>query len=481
MKIRNFILIILIIIFGYFFINHQNDEEIVNHKYQEALKLWKEGKQKKALDTLDEILIKYKKNDLTKKIYRQKSSYEKIYFLRFNPHSIKKDIFSAVVQNSINEYFKKFYTYPDNLESLSLSTKVKKYLNLCEYEKYSDKEGFYINCKKLENKYNEAYNKDIESLIPINSFITYYSNIETETDAVYSEVTNEINLKTNGKFQKINSNLINTYWIGYIKVKKNEKRTISISQNSSKIKMLIDNEEVFNGSNSKELNVSLKKGLHKIEIKFFSISSTIRLNINLDENKKHEIYGKKLVNFFNKVAHIDYEPVVVSINESNRDDYKIDIYLKKFSKPIVLFLSSYESVEWNIFNPENNKIFAIVYSSGYISSVFGDIKNTLLIKSNIKFPPKIKKKSSCHNHVFNISGSNIYEVQKKIYEITSKNLTNFTGDYRSSEIIVPMLIVDDKLINETKKNMNDIQNKLEECKQEFKRKNFKGKLYINKG
>ena len=65
MKIRNFLLITFIITFGYFFIYHQNDEIIIDKKFQEALKLWDLGEQKKAINVLDEILIKYKKNDLT--------------------------------------------------------------------------------------------------------------------------------------------------------------------------------------------------------------------------------------------------------------------------------------------------------------------------------------------------------------------------------------------------------------------------------
>lgn len=49
MKIRNFLLITFIITFGYFFIYHQNDEIIIDKKFQEALKLWDLGEQKKQL------------------------------------------------------------------------------------------------------------------------------------------------------------------------------------------------------------------------------------------------------------------------------------------------------------------------------------------------------------------------------------------------------------------------------------------------
>ncbi|MDY0052557.1 MAG: hypothetical protein RBR65_08445, partial [Aliarcobacter sp.] len=170
-------------------------------------------------------------------------------------------------------------------------------------------------------------------------------------------------------------------------------------------------------------------------------------------------------------------PVVVSIYQSSREDNKIDLHLRKFSKPIVLFLYSYEAVRWNILNLENNKIFAIIYSSHNNSSIKGDIKNVLLIKSNIKLPSKIKQKASCVGLSFNISGSNIFDIQKIIYEITSKNLTNFTGDYQGNEFIVPTFIVDEKLINETKDNLNYIQNELEKCKQI----NKNTKLLIHKG
>jgi hypothetical protein len=476
MKIRNFLLITLIITLSYFFINHQNDEVIIDEKFQEALKFWDLGEQKKALNTLDEILIKYKKNDLTKKIYLKKLDFENIYFSRFNPYHIKKDIFSAVIQNNINEYFKKSNTYPDDLKSLNLLSEIKDFINLCEYEKYDDTKGFYINCKNLENKYNETHNPNIEGLIPVNSFISYYSNNGT-SNAVFSETTNQISLNSNGDFHNINANIFSGYWIGYIKVEENEERTISISQSRATTKIIIDDKEFFNSSNNKELTVNLNKGLHKIEVYHNNSWNSISLNILLNENKKNEIYDNNLINFFNKVKHINYEPVVVSINQSSREDNKIDLHLKKFSKPIVLFLYSYKAVKWNISNPENNKIFAIIYSSHNNSSIKGDIKNVLLIQSNIKLPSKIKQKASCVGLSFNISGSNIFNIQKIIYEITSKNLTNFTGDYQGNEFIVPMFIVDENLINETKENLNYIQNELEKCKQI----NKNTKLLIHKG
>ena len=75
-----------------------------------------------------------------------------------------------------------------------------------------------------------------------------------------------------------------------------------------------------------------------------------------------------------------------------------------------------------------------------------------------------------------ITGSNIFDIQKIIYEITSKNLTNFTGDYQGNEFIVPMFIVDHQLINKTKVNLNYIQNELDKCKQI----NKNSKLLIHK-
>ena len=487
MKTKNFILLLPILILGLLFLQYDRDKEKdANLIYQEAINQWNQGIHKDAIDNLEKLLIKYNKTEISKKAYNQRLIFQDFYNKQFNPYSVKNDIFSAIIQKEINKYFKINTFYPDNLNSLGLNSEFKDYLDLCKYTKKPSEDGFKIDCKDLDQFYQKTSDKKIENLIPTNSFIAYYSMSGTPNDGIFAEEVNSISLNYDreGNLYNIKPELFSGYWIGYIKIDKLQTKKIFLEQGHSHTKLLIDDEIIFDGSDNTEQTIELKQGIHKVEVYHQNYWPTVGFNLMfLDDKKISYLNNVELINFFKRINHIEFEPIIVSVYESTSKNNEIDVHLKENSKSIILFLKSYKGVKWNIINDSKNKISAIIYSSMYPSMVDGDIENSIIINTeelNINYQYKLK--CTCPGMVFNCSGSNFAETKNFIENLTLKELNNFSGKYSTEEFLVPEYKLDNNFINEINANLNLVKIQEQECREKFEStyKNNSNKFFVHR-
>lgn len=477
---------ILLLLFILFLLGCEDKEKSANLIYKEAINQWNQGMHKDAIDNLEKLLIKYNKTDISKKAYNQRLIFQNFYNKQFNPYNVKKDIFSAILQKEINKYFKINTFYPDNLNSLDLNSEFKEYLDLCKYTKAPREDGFKIDCKDLNQFYQKTPDKKIESLIPTNSFIAYYSMSGTPNDGIFAEEANSISLNYDGdkNFYNIKPELFSGYWIGYIKVEKLQTKKVSLEQGHSHTKLLIDDEIILDDSNNIEQTIELEQGLHKVEVYHQNYWPTVGFNLMfLDDKKITYLNNNELISFFKRINHIEFEPIIVSVYESTSKDNEIDVHLKENSKPIILFLKSYKGVKWNIINDSKNKISAIIYSSMYPSTIDGDILNSIILNAeelNINYQYKLK--CTCPGIVFSCSGSNFAETKNFIENLTLKELNNFSGKYSTEEFFVPEYKLDNNFINEINANLNLVKIQEQECREKFEStyKNSSNKFFVHR-
>jgi hypothetical protein len=477
---------ILLILFILFLLGCEDKEKDANLIYQEAINQWNQGMHKDAIDNLEKLLIRYNKTEISKKAYEQRLIFQDIYNKQFNPYSVKKDIFSAILQKEINKYFKINTFYPDNLNSLDLNSEFRDYLDLCKYSKAPTEDGFKIDCKDLSQLYQKTFDKKIESVIPINSFIAYYSMSGTPNDGVFAEEVNNISLNynTDKDFYNIKPELFSGYWIGYIKIDKSQTKKISLEQSHSHTKLLIDDEIIFDGSDNTEQTIELEQGIHKVEVYHQNYWPTAGFNLMFVDDKKISYLNyDELISFFKRINHIEFEPIIVSVYESTSKNNEIDVHLKENSKPIILFLKSYKGVKWNIINDSKNKISAIIYASRYPSTIDGDISNSVILNTeelNINYQYKLK--CTCPGMVFNCSGSDFRETKNFIENLTLKELNNFSGKYSTEEFLVPEYKLDNNFINEINANLNLVKIQEQECREKFEStyKNSSNKLFVHR-
>jgi len=142
--------------------------------------------------------------------------------------------------------------------------------------------------------------------------------------------------------------------------------------------VIIDGYVVYEGGGSHSKLLSLGAGEHIVEVEY--INNWHTTSFALEIGKETRIFGQTHIK--EQLAgelpekHDVYHATVY---ESSTKDLSLMVKIEKSRRPIVLRLSSYSAVAWEIYNPHNTEILAIVYGA-YApgSSISGDIAESVL-------------------------------------------------------------------------------------------------------
>jgi hypothetical protein len=325
--------------------------------------------------------------------------------------------------------------------------------------------------KKAKNSWGDYLNRD--GYIPTNEFKAFYIDTNNPKKVVSTEIVKDISINYSYKnFLNIDSHKFAGYWVGYLEFTKDEEKTFYIDQSRSKTRVIVDGYVLYEGNYRVEVNYDFKKGKHKVEIEFMNDWHTTDLFVKI--LPKIEKFTKKEIK--EKLSYLknrDYELWYVGVYESKNSDHSIDLTILPSNKPLVLLISS-KAATWNIKNPYNTKIEAIVVSGYNIGiNITGDIpKDAKVLYSNeyITYGYQLEKKCVCHSGShFHCSGNNIID-NKNFKYIFGKNPTGFTGQYGAKSLMVPNIVLDDKKYLEFEQNKLKIEKQRNECKN--KDKNF---------
>ena len=196
----------------------------------------------------------------------------------------------------------------------------------------------------------------------ISNFVaTYFEN----NTSIASEIVDRPSINYDASdFHNILSEDFHAKWNGTIEVLTDENQTIDINfdVSVSDVILFIDGIEVDSWSDSsKSITYEFTKGLHDIEIEYFNKWHTVGFNTSFTDHIEYTIAeanaqilpmllsGPKLL-YIGAYESADlYNDITVTLSES--------------TSPVILFLSSYHAVNWDIINPHNVDIEGIVYSA----------------------------------------------------------------------------------------------------------------------
>lgn len=222
---------------------------------------------------------------------------------------------------------------------------------------------------KLENLYGEqsvVAGKTMASAllgdlkVPENAFRGIYIDTDHPKTIVETEVLDQINiLYFDRDFWGIQAEKIGACWIGDWTFGKDETREIAVDGSWNNFKVFVDGVEVMQGDGGQTILYKFTKGKHRIEVDFvsnyfatgFHVAIAPPIEIKTHGKMKREVQKMKVSNpqFF-----------FLSGVEAQGTNRKTQVVLKKEKRPVVLILDSYNSIQWEIQNPESTKIVGIL-------------------------------------------------------------------------------------------------------------------------
>lgn len=301
-----------------------------------------------------------------------------------------------------------------------------------------------------------------ENEIPVNQFKAFYINTKTPKNVIQSELVDKVSIKYAwNDFHKIKSDDFGAYWVGYFDFEKDEKRLITINQSWAETRIIIDGKVVFNGKNSNnKLTHFFKKGRHKIEIEYINNWHTtdFLVNIGVEQNiYSRENAVKLLHQLIDKKTKLYY----AGVYESNTTDFTVDINIEQGFNPIILYLSSYESLKWKINNPYNVNIKAIVYDSNDSSSsieIDKLAKTKLIPLKNMDYAYKLIPTYYDTNDGYHKEGHGIITLTYALKDLlNNKKFDGCSMEYGANKLKVPNTLLNNDKYNEIAKKEKKIQ------------------------
>lgn len=295
--------------------------------------------------------------------------------------------------------------------------------------------------------------------IPTGAFKAYYFDIFNPGQPKFNGIVEDVSINSSGR-SKVNSTStarldeygiipenFGAFWIGKIALEEDKEMEIHIDSSNASSRVLIDDVVV------KARKISLKKGLHKIEIEHVNNWHTYGFSFTLTETQKvlaYEVLKEQLENILPKRVHTAY----VGVYDSKNSDNSIILNVENVGRPIFMILSSYRAVNWVIEGPGAKDVQALLISS---------LKSKSKIKGNVQQEvPKIyfpmwsytyllESKCECQGGGYYCSSKALFDTIDYIKTITGQKINSFTGNYNAKSFMVPESIIDRKQLKILKK------------------------------
>lgn len=147
----------------------------------------------------------------------------------------------------------------------------------------------------------------------------------------------------------------------------------------------------------------------------------------------------------------DYEFQYVSLHSSSGADSTTLVQIERNTRPIVLVLSSFEAVKWDVSNPYGVDILAIVYGSHWKgSAVTGDAGLSAIALQHNGAIGRFRRASvncECREGVLRCTGGFGWHIVKLLEEFGSGTIGGHTTASSAASLRVPAKVVSTKMLD----------------------------------
>ncbi len=324
-------------------------------------------------------------------------------------------------------------------------------LALKNYNRYIDNGGkpnkeikLFLKNKGLSKAKNRWFKKFSIKSVPLGSYKVIYFNSKAPNQIIKeSRVAYPAVNYSHDKFpgHKLPSEDFAAYWVGDMVFDREIKKILNFKVSWSEYRLIIDGYEVSKGVKSgAEIPYLFTKGKHRIEIEYLNNYGATDFMMTMYDAREY-IKTKEIKEYLSA----DYVLLYVGLYESDNFDSALKIRLKeKYDKPVVLLLSSYGNIHWEV-NPNDNELKAIFVASSGRGSIV-DLKEERTIKiyylKDFRGETSLRIKCRCSS-TYNTycEGKSLSQFDARILNMFGKSLDGFTTLYPKERVKNRTLIV----------------------------------------
>ena len=203
-------------------------------------------------------------------------------------------------------------------------------------------------------------------VIPDRGFRAIYFNRDNPGQMVFQEDVDSIALKyARADFHQITSERFAAYWLGRLRFDTETTRQFSVSQSWARSRILIDGEIVFDENNRGEtFTHTFAPGEHVIEVEYINNWHTVEFKVTIGD-VVDPLTETELTAYLEDRNPRPARLYYVGLYESGRTDTSVDVTVPPGRGPAMIWLTSYEAIDWNISSlPPGSTVIISSYSPG---------------------------------------------------------------------------------------------------------------------
>ena len=198
-----------------------------------------------------------------------------------------------------------------------------------------------------------------------NGFKAFYFDRTKETISAFEHYSDTVAVKYAwDELHDISSDAFAAYWVGLVHADAAGSKEIAVSMSWSKARVFLNGELIYDGGGKKSFPASFRKGANLLEVEYINNWHTteFKLTVGSGEPKIPMTHiGAALKSVDRPLGGIHY----VGLYESSNRDTTVSVRLPAKASNAVVWLDSYEGIDWNVDQPEKvAAIFIASYSPG---------------------------------------------------------------------------------------------------------------------
>jgi uncharacterized protein YecT (DUF1311 family) len=305
--------------------------------------------------------------------------------------------------------------------------------------------------------------------IPIGRFAAFYLRSGNPPTLVATDTVDEVSLNYPwADFHGIKSEDFEGYWVGRFRYAKETLAYIAVDQSWSRTRVIVDRKLVYEGGSNARVPYTFSAGMHTIEVEYINNWHTTGISVALTQAVE-PIGPGELRNQLRALAPENTAVYLAAAYESGARDNVIKLKLAPSPVPIVLLLSSYSAVRWDISNPHKVDLRAIVYGSYAPGSRIQTEQRDSAVP-RIPVQGQIGShdaapRCSCVGGLFHCEGSHFGNSVQTVSSLLGLPVTGFSGKYSPQTLDVPDIVVTPEVLEDAKSTLERLGRERNECQQ----------------
>lgn len=277
--------------------------------------------------------------------------------------------------------------------------------------------------------------------IPINAFRACYFDERMAGEVKYSKIVDRpaVNFAHDKHFG-IPGEAFGAYWIGFHTFEKTTLLEFNIYKSRAEVKLFIDGRELTSAGSSKTgIPFTFTPGIHKIEVLYVSNYFSVSFLMDM----MPPVMSVDDTTLLSSISTINNPKIwYCGAYESQNIDMDVKVSLNPSLSPVVLVLSSWQPIVWDLADTGRTDLRQVILSSHHSRSSIKHLPDhvKLIYYDDLPNVHELMPQKSSVN-----PKRSFKNLAYKIQSITGKKPVGFSGKYGLTDVTVPEILLDDKM------------------------------------